>query len=77
MLLSQYLSVSSDMNEMDFEAAPEREPGKADIDLEFRSEDNRYLIVHEGSNSQEAIQAFISRRTDVKCTPPERVHALW
>ena len=68
---------SSDTTEMVFKAAPERAPGKADIEFEFRPEDNRYLIVHEGSDSQEAIQAFISRRTDVKCTPPERVHVIW
>ena len=84
--LSLYLSVSSDTSEMDFKVALERAPGKADIDFEFRPEYNRYLIVHEGSgldsrasDSQDlqAIQAFISRRTDVKCTPPERVHAIW
>jgi len=69
---------------VDVTAAPERALGKADIDFEFRPEDNRYLIVHEGSGldsraSQDlqAIQAFISRRTDVTCSPPERLHAIW
>jgi hypothetical protein len=71
---------------MDFKTALERAPAKVDIDFEIRPEDNRYLIVHEGSgldsrarDSQDlqAIQAFISRRTDVKCPPPERVHAIW
>ncbi|KAF8272135.1 hypothetical protein EI94DRAFT_1796529 [Lactarius quietus] len=67
-------------------AAPERAPGQADIDVEFRPEDNRYLIVHECSgldsqatNSQglQTIRDFISRRTDPSCSPPERLHAIW
>ncbi|KAN0136738.1 hypothetical protein V8E53_005508 [Lactarius tabidus] len=66
--------------------APEGRLGKADIDLEFRPEDNRYLIVHEysGFNAQvrdsadlQTIRDFISRRTDPSRSPSERLHAVW
>ncbi|KAN0136277.1 hypothetical protein V8E53_005882 [Lactarius tabidus] len=59
---------------------------KADINIEFRPADNRYLIVHEcsGFDSQtrdsqdsQTIRDFISRRTDASCLPPERLHAIW
>ncbi|KAF8267148.1 hypothetical protein EI94DRAFT_1701243 [Lactarius quietus] len=61
-------------------------PMKADINVEFRPEDNRYLIVHEfsGLDSQardsgdlQIIQDFISRRTDPNRSPSERLHAVW
>ncbi|KAF8267151.1 hypothetical protein EI94DRAFT_1802156 [Lactarius quietus] len=67
---------------VDISAAPE----KADINVEFRPEDNRYLTVHEfsGLDSQardsgdlQIIQDFISRRTDPNRTPSERLHAVW
>ncbi|KAF8265735.1 hypothetical protein EI94DRAFT_1734856 [Lactarius quietus] len=71
---------------VDVTAAPEIAPGKTEIDVEFRPEDNRYLIVHESSgldsqapDSQgfQTIRDFISRRTDPSCSPPERLHAIW
>ena len=60
-----------------FKAAPER----ADINFEFRPDDNRYLIVHEfsglDSESLHTIRDFISRRTDPNRTPSDRLHAVW
>ncbi|KAF8266353.1 hypothetical protein EI94DRAFT_199771 [Lactarius quietus] len=61
-------------------------PGSADINVEFRPEDNRYLIVHEssgldspasGSQDLQTIRDFISRRTHLSCSPLERLHAIW
>ena len=69
-----------------YKAAPERALGKADINVEFRPEDNRYLIVHEcsgldsqASDSQDlqTIRDFISDRTDASRSPAERLHAVW
>ena len=66
--------------------APERSLGKADINLEFRPDDNRYLIVHEfsGLDSQDGesqdlqtIRDFISLRTDSNLSPSERLHLVW
>ncbi|KAI9456382.1 hypothetical protein BJY52DRAFT_563201 [Lactarius psammicola] len=71
---------------VDVTGAPERAPGKADINVEFRPQDNRYLIVHEcsgldsqASDSQDlqTIRDFISHRTDPSRSPPERLHAVW
>ncbi|KAH9014628.1 hypothetical protein EDB85DRAFT_860137 [Lactarius pseudohatsudake] len=71
---------------VDVTAAPEKAPGKADINVEFRPGDNRYLIVHEyscldsqASNSQDlqAIRDFITHRTDPSRSPSERLHAVW
>ncbi|KAF8265742.1 hypothetical protein EI94DRAFT_1734896 [Lactarius quietus] len=71
---------------VDVTAVPEMAPGKADIDVEFHPEDNRYLIVHEcsGLDSQatdsqglQTIRDFVTRRSDPSCSPPERLHAIW
>ncbi|KAI9456397.1 hypothetical protein BJY52DRAFT_1187915 [Lactarius psammicola] len=71
---------------VDVTAAPERALGKADINVEFRPGDNRYLIVHEcsGLDSQardsqdlQTIRDFISHRTDPSRSPSERLHAVW
>ncbi|KAF8265737.1 hypothetical protein EI94DRAFT_1804007 [Lactarius quietus] len=71
---------------VDVTAAPEIAPGKADIDVEFRPADNRYLIVHEcsgldspttDSQDMQTIQNFISRRTDANRSHSERLHAIW
>jgi hypothetical protein len=71
---------------VDVTAAPERALGKADINVEFRPEDNRYLIVHEcsgldsqASDSQDlqTIRDFISHRTDASRSPSEGLHAVW
>ncbi|KAH9057194.1 hypothetical protein EDB87DRAFT_1131474 [Lactarius vividus] len=71
---------------VDVTAAPDRAPGKADINVEFRPGDNRYLIVHEcsgldsqASSSQDlqTIQDFITHRTDPSRSPSERLHAVW
>ncbi|KAN0133594.1 hypothetical protein V8E53_008582 [Lactarius tabidus] len=60
--------------------------GKVDINVEFRPEDNRYLVVHEcsGLGSQagdtqdlRTIWDFISHRSDPSCPPSERLHAVW
>ena len=60
--------------------------GKVNINVEFRPEDNRYLVVHEflGFESQavdlknlRTIREFISYRTDPSCPPSERLHAVW
>jgi hypothetical protein len=60
--------------------------GKADINVEFRPEDNRYLVVHEcsGFGSQlgdsqnlRTIREFVSYRTGLSCPPSERLHAVW
>ena len=57
-----------------------------DINVGFRSEDNRYLVVHEisGFGSQavdsqnlRAIWDFISYHTGPSCPPSERLHAIW
>ncbi|KAI9456381.1 hypothetical protein BJY52DRAFT_1417161 [Lactarius psammicola] len=67
---------------VDVTAVPER----ANINVEFRPQDNRYLIVHEcsgldsqASDSQDlqTIRDFISHRTDPSRSPPERLHAVW
>jgi hypothetical protein len=62
-------------------AAPGRE---SDINLAFRPDDNRRLIVHEysGLESGDAlglrtIQDFITNRTDPTCAPAEKLHAIW
>ena len=60
-------------------------PGSgSDINLAFRPDDNRRLIVHEysGLESGDApdlrtIQEFITNRTDPNCAPAERLHAVW
>lgn len=61
-------------------------PGSVDINIEFRPDDNRYLIVHEfsGLDSQtrdsqdlQTIRDFISRRADPNRSPLERLHAVW
>lgn len=66
--------------------APESAPMEADINLEFRPDDNRYLIVHEfcGLDSQDGeshdlqtIRDFISLRTVSNCSPSERLHLVW
>ncbi|KAN0136727.1 hypothetical protein V8E53_005497 [Lactarius tabidus] len=50
----------------------------ADISVEFRPADNRYLIVHECSDlDSQTTRDFISRRTDAGRLPPERLHAIW
>jgi predicted GTPase len=67
---------------VDMTAAPE----KTNINVEFRPDDNRYLIVHEfsGLDSQardtedlQTVRDFISRRTDPSRSPSERLHAVW
>ena len=59
---------------------------KADINIEFRPNDNRYLIVHEfsgldpearDSEDLQTIRDFVSRRTEDNRTPSERLHAIW
>ncbi|KAN0114041.1 hypothetical protein V8E52_007190 [Russula decolorans] len=62
-------------------ASPGRE---SDINLAFRPDDNRRLIVHEYSvlESGDApglrtIQDFITNRTDPTCAPAEILHAIW
>ncbi|KAH9041170.1 hypothetical protein EDB84DRAFT_1474633 [Lactarius hengduanensis] len=67
---------------VDVTAAPERAPGKPDINVEFRPGDNRYLIVHEcsGLDSPQDLQTirdFITHRTDPSRSPSERLHAVW
>lgn len=66
-----------------YKVAPERAP---DINLEFRPDDNRYLIVHEfsGLDSQDGesqdlqtIRDFISLRTDLNRSSSERLHVVW
>ncbi|KAH9054851.1 hypothetical protein EDB87DRAFT_1417561 [Lactarius vividus] len=68
---------------VDVTAAPK---GEADINAEFCPGDNHYLIVHEcsGLNSQasssqdlQTIRDFITYRTDLSLSPPERLHAVW
>ncbi|KAN0136731.1 hypothetical protein V8E53_005501 [Lactarius tabidus] len=50
----------------------------ADINIEFRPADNRYLIVHECNDlDSQTTRDFISRRTDANRLPPERLHAIW
>ncbi|KAN0135836.1 hypothetical protein V8E53_006288 [Lactarius tabidus] len=60
--------------------------GGSGINVEFRPEDNRYLVVHEcsgfGSQAEDSqnlrtIRDFISFRTDQSCPPSERLHAVW
>lgn len=79
-------SPCSCLNSVTGKAAPERVPGKPDINigLEFQPEDNRYLIVHECSGfehgdtqSLRAIRKFISRRTDPSRATRERLHVVW
>ncbi|KAI0276081.1 hypothetical protein BGY98DRAFT_1188012 [Russula aff. rugulosa BPL654] len=62
-------------------AAPER---GSDINLAFRPDNNRGLIVHEYSGLEpgdasglQTIQGFITNRTDPTCAPAERLHAIW
>ncbi|KAF8262935.1 hypothetical protein EI94DRAFT_1742200 [Lactarius quietus] len=71
---------------VDVTATPERSPGKTDIDYEYNSEDNRYLIVHKSSglgspavDSQnfQNIRDFILHRSDTNCSASERLHAVW
>jgi hypothetical protein len=58
--------------------------GNADINYEFRPDNNRYLAVHEYSGlesgdaqSLQTIQDFISSRTDANRSVLERLHAIW
>ena len=58
--------------------------GKIDINVEFRPEDNRYLVVHEFlgfepqvSQNLRTIRDFISRRTVSTCPSSDRLHAVW
>lgn len=58
--------------------------GGSDINVAFRPDENRLLIVHEysGLESGDApglrtIQDFITNRTDPTCTPEEKLHAIW
>ena len=73
--ISVYLCHLHDCNA--FKAAPER----ADINFEFRPDDNRYLIVHEfsglDSENVQTTRDFISRRTDPNRSPSDRLHAVW
>ncbi|KAH9172753.1 hypothetical protein EDB89DRAFT_2069421 [Lactarius sanguifluus] len=70
---------------VDVTEAPTRALGKADINVEFRPEDNCHLIVHECSLDPQAgdslnlqtIRDFISHRTDASCLDSERLHAVW
>ncbi|KAH8979091.1 hypothetical protein EDB92DRAFT_1981402 [Lactarius akahatsu] len=67
---------------VDVTAAPERAPGKPDINVEFRPGDNRYLIIHECSgldspHDSQTIRDFITHRTDPSRSPSERLHAVW
>ena len=59
---------------------------KANINAEFRPNDNRYLIVHEfpgldpQSRNLEDLQTildFVSHRNEANRAPPERLHAIW
>ncbi|KAH9018531.1 hypothetical protein EDB85DRAFT_1897119 [Lactarius pseudohatsudake] len=71
--------------QVDVTEAPTRALGKADINVEFRPEDNRHLIVHECSLDTQAgdslnlqtIRDFITHRTDPSCSHSERLHAVW
>ncbi|KAF8265732.1 hypothetical protein EI94DRAFT_1804002 [Lactarius quietus] len=66
---------------VDVTGTSERTPRKADINVEFRPEDNRYLIVHEcsigfasrveDSQNVQAVRDFISYRTDTRRLPSE------
>jgi hypothetical protein len=80
------LSLIKAVFKVDVTAAPGRALGKAAINLEFRPEDNRYLIVHEcsgldaqtrDSQDLQTIRDFISHRTHASCLPQERLHAIW
>ena len=58
--------------------------GGSDINLAFRPDDNRRLIVHEYSGLESGdstglrtVQDFITNRTDPTCPPAERLHAIW
>ncbi|KAH9051692.1 hypothetical protein EDB87DRAFT_1693951 [Lactarius vividus] len=60
--------------------------GKVDINVEFRPEDNCYLIVHEcsglepqagDSQNLQTIRDFILCRTDASCSDSKRLHAVW
>ena len=60
--------------------------GKSDINVGFRPEDNRHLVVHEfsafGSQTGDSkilrtMWDFISYRTDPSCPASERLHAIW
>jgi hypothetical protein len=55
-----------------------------DINLAFRPEDNRRLIVHEYSGLEpgdvhglRTVQDFITNRTDPNRAPADRLHAIW
>jgi len=59
-------------------------PGKPDISRGIHPDDNRFLVVHEGpgfgpgdGQNLQAIQDFISNRTDPSCSNAERLHAVW
>ncbi|KAI0285605.1 hypothetical protein BC826DRAFT_115306 [Russula brevipes] len=65
-------------------AALGRASGKPDVNVEYRPDDNRYLIVHECSGFEQgdaqglqAIREFISTRTDQSRLALERLHAVW
>jgi hypothetical protein len=56
----------------------------SDINLAFRPDDNRRLIVHEYSGLEpgdahglRTIQDFITNRTDPNRAPAERLRAIW
>jgi hypothetical protein len=59
-------------------------PENPDINRKISQMDNRYLIVHEYSGFEpgdgqglQAIQKFISDRTDPNRPPAERLDAIW
>jgi hypothetical protein len=56
----------------------------SDINLPFRPEENQRLVVHEYSGLEPGdthglgtVREFITKRTDPKCGPAERLHAVW
>ncbi|KAI0272993.1 hypothetical protein BGY98DRAFT_1099662 [Russula aff. rugulosa BPL654] len=55
----------------------------SDINLAFRPDDNRYLIVHEysvletGDAGLRTVRDFITDRTNPNRAPAERLHAIW
>ena len=62
----------------------ENKAGVPDINLAFRPNDNRHLIVHESAGLEpgdaqglRAIRDFISNRIDPSCAATERLHAIW
>ena len=56
----------------------------SDINLAFRPEDNKRLIVHEFSGLEpgdahglRTIRDFVTNRADPNRAPAERLHAIW